>query len=94
VLVSAPEADAGRPLREVLGDDPGGRVVTARQLALFEVAATRTATKAEAGLAKEIPAGAERLLAALVKHGLRDDSLRPAAALVLALDDKGANGQL
>jgi hypothetical protein len=67
--------------------------MTTEQLALFEVASTRTATKAEAGLAKEIPAGAERLLAALVKNGLRGEgSLKRAAALALALD-QGANGK-
>jgi hypothetical protein len=62
--------------------------VTAQQLALFEVASTRPATKASKGLAKEIGPGPERLLAALVKHGLRPDSLRSAAELVLALDDE------
>ena len=66
--------------------------MTAQQLALFEVASTRPATKAEAGLAKEIGPGPERLLAALVKHGLSENSLREAAALVLALDDEGTNG--
>ena len=67
--------------------------MTAQQLALFEVASNRTATKAEAGLAKEIPAGAERLLSALVLHGLDREFLRPAAALVLELDHQGANGK-
>jgi hypothetical protein len=62
------------------------------QLVLFEVASTRAATKAEAGLAKEIGPGPERLLAALVKHGLRADSLRSAAELVLALDER-TNGK-
>ncbi len=32
-------------------------------------------------------AGAARLLVALVKHGLDEDALRPAAALSVALDD-------
>ena len=62
------------------------------QLALFEVASNRTATKAEMGLAKEIGPGAERLLAALVKYGLSENSLRVAAALVLALDER-TNGK-
>jgi hypothetical protein len=43
-------------------------------------------SKEDAGIAKDVPAGAERLLAALVKHGLGEDDLRTAAALVLALD--------
>jgi hypothetical protein len=68
--------------------------VTAEQLALFEVASNRAATKASKGLAKEIGPGAERLLAALVLHGLDREFLRPAAALVLALDDEGAKGRL
>jgi len=63
--------------------------MTAQQLALFEVATmSRPATKAEAGLSKEIAPGAERLLAELVKHGLREDNLKRAAALVLALDER------
>ena len=69
-------------------------VVTAEQLALFTVRERSRAvtTKAEAGLTKEIPAGAERLLAALVLHGLDREFLRPAAALVLALDER-TNGE-
>jgi hypothetical protein len=62
--------------------------VTAQQLALFEVASYRAATKAEMGLAKEIGPGAERLLSQLVKSGLSENSLRVAAALVLALEDE------
>jgi hypothetical protein len=64
------------------------------QLALFEVSETRSATKAEMGLAKVIGPGPERLLAALVKHGLREDSLRRAAALVLALEEEGGLGKV
>ena len=67
--------------------------MTAQQLALFEVASNRNATKTEAGLATEIPTGAERLLAALVLHGLDREFLQPAAALVLELEDQGANGK-
>jgi hypothetical protein len=63
------------------------------QLALFATASNRPATKAEKGLSKEIGAGGERLLAALVKHGLSENSLRVAAALVLALDGERANGK-
>jgi hypothetical protein len=49
-------------------------------------AATRM-NKEEAGIAKDVPAGAERLLAALVKRGLGEDDLRSAAKLCLALDE-------
>jgi len=83
---------SGRPslLPRLLGEG----VVTAQQLALFEVATTtRPARKDEVGLGKEIAPGPERLLAALVKNGLRgEDSLKRAAALVLALDER-TNGK-
>jgi hypothetical protein len=45
-------------------------------------------SKEEAGIAKDVPAGAERLLAALVKRGLGEDDLRSAAELCLALDER------
>ena len=58
------------------------------QLALFpEVATNGVKTVASAGLSKGAAPGAERLLRELVKRGLREDSLRVAAALALALDD-------
>jgi hypothetical protein len=44
-------------------------------------------THDEAGLAKEIPPGAGRLLARLVKNGLRPTDLKAAAALCRALDE-------
>jgi hypothetical protein len=46
----------------------------------------RVLTKGEAGIAKELAPGPERLLAALVRRGLAREHLRVAAALVLALD--------
>jgi hypothetical protein len=52
-----------------------------------DAAATRM-NKEEAGIAKDVPAGAERLLAALVKHGLGEQDLRSAAALCLAMDER------
>jgi hypothetical protein len=58
------------------------------QLALFaEPASAARLTKAELGLRSEMPAGAARLLAELVKRGLRETDLRPAARLCLALDE-------
>jgi hypothetical protein len=41
-------------------------------------------------LAKGIPAGAERLLAELVRRGLPEGDLRVAARLCLALDEAAA----
>jgi hypothetical protein len=65
--------------------------VTLQQLAFFTENGhngnRHIATKADLGLAKEIPPGAERLLSELVKRGLRKDAYRPAAALVLALEE-------
>ena len=58
------------------------------QLALFEATSNRPATKGEMGISKVIGPGPERLLAALVLRGLDRGCLRPAAALVLALDDE------
>ena len=52
-----------------------------------EIASNRVQTVATAGLSKGAAPGAERLLRALVKRGLREDSLGAAAALALALDD-------
>jgi hypothetical protein len=65
--------------------------VSAEQLQRFAVPngnGHRPMTKGEAGLAKEIGPGPERLLAELTKRGLRRDHLRVAAALVLALEDE------
>jgi hypothetical protein len=45
-------------------------------------------TREQAGIAKDVPAGAERLLAALVKRGLGEQDLRSAAELCLALDER------
>jgi hypothetical protein len=57
------------------------------QLSLFaEPTSAARLTKAELGLRSEMPAGAERLLAELVKRGLREADLRPAARLCLVLD--------
>jgi hypothetical protein len=42
----------------------------------------------QAGLRFDVPAGAERLLAALVKRGLARQDLRSAAALCLAMDER------
>jgi hypothetical protein len=72
-----------------------GGVVT-DQLALFDLELNGNGhggwlTKAEAGIAKGIPAGAERLLAELVRRGLPEGDLQAAAALALELD-RGANG--
>ena len=50
-------------------------------------AVTGVMNKAEAGLTKEMPAGAERLLAELVKRGLHPGDLKVAAALALVLDE-------
>jgi hypothetical protein len=64
--------------------------VTLEQLAFFAEnghGGNGTMTKAEAGLAKEIPPGAERLLGELAKRGLRSEDLRVAAMLVLALEE-------
>jgi hypothetical protein len=62
------------------------------QLELFaEPASAVRRTKAELGLRSEMPAGAERLLAALLKRGLPETHLPAAAALVLALDE-GSDG--
>jgi hypothetical protein len=47
----------------------------------------RVLTKEEAGLGKEIPAGAPRLLAELVKRGLREEHLHAAATICLVLDE-------
>jgi hypothetical protein len=59
------------------------------QLALFaEPASPERLTKAKAGLRSEMPAGAERLLAELVKRGLCETDLRVAARLCLALDER------
>jgi hypothetical protein len=49
-------------------------------------------TKAQLGLAKEIPVGAERLLAQLVRRGLAEHHLKAAASLVLALEEWAAGG--
>ena len=43
-------------------------------------------TRAEAGLRREAPPGAERLLGELVKRGLPAGDLKVAAALCIALD--------
>ena len=43
-------------------------------------------TKEELGLEKNLPPGAARLLAALVKRGLGPEHLRGAAALALVLE--------
>jgi hypothetical protein len=58
------------------------------QLDLFAEPAEVRLNKVEAGIAKDVPAGAERLLAALVKHGLGEQELRSAAELCLALDER------
>jgi hypothetical protein len=59
------------------------------QLALFaEPTSAARLTKAELGLRSEMPAGAERLLAELVKRGLPETDLRVAARLCIALDDR------
>jgi hypothetical protein len=52
----------------------------------LELFGDRVLTKEEAGIAKELAPGPERLLAALVRRGLPTENLRVAAALVLALD--------
>jgi hypothetical protein len=61
------------------------------QLALFAEPARDAVhvrlTRDEAGLAHDVPAGAERLLGALVKRGLPEGDLRAAAKLCLALED-------
>ena len=49
-------------------------------------------TGAQAGLRRDCPPGAERLLAALVKRGLPHEHLHAAAALVLALE-QGADAK-
>jgi hypothetical protein len=60
------------------------------QLDLFaETSATATRLNREqAGIGHGVPAGAERLLAALVKRGLGEDDLGAAAELCLALDER------
>jgi hypothetical protein len=61
------------------------------QLALFGEPVKGRLNKTEAGLAKEIPGRrAERLLAEMVKRGLSEEHLRPAAALALLLDAERA----
>jgi hypothetical protein len=64
--------------------------VTFAQLALFATTNGdgHRRTVAQAGLRREIgpDAGAERLLRELVRRGLADDALVPAAALILALE--------
>jgi hypothetical protein len=44
-------------------------------------------SNAAAGLKQGVPAGAERLLAELVKRGLREGDLRGASGLCLLLDE-------
>jgi hypothetical protein len=60
--------------------------VSEGQLALFLERAHVRLNKTDAGLADEIAAGPERLLAEMVKRGLGRDDLEGAAALCLALD--------
>jgi len=65
--------------------------VTAEQLDLFAVNGNGNGhrrTAAETGLNRDIGAhpGAERLLRELVRRGLADEALVPAAELVLALE--------
>ena len=60
-------------------------MIAERQLSLFAVVgiADQLADR------RRLPAsGAERLLVELVKRGLAEQALRPAAALALALDDQ------
>jgi hypothetical protein len=64
-----------------------------RQLELFGEAvngdaASRRMNRDQAGLVHGVPAGAERLLGALVKRGLGEDDLHAAARLCLAMDEK------
>jgi hypothetical protein len=61
--------------------------VTTAQLAIFDTPGDVVLTKAEAGLAQEIPAGPAKLLAELLKHGLERECLPVAASLVLVLDE-------
>ena len=53
----------------------------------------RRMNKKEAGLSQVLPAGAERLLAAMVKRGLPEGDLKVAAALALALDEPRAGAE-
>jgi hypothetical protein len=66
-------------------------VVVTGQLPLFDLEPNGNGngrkTKAEAGLAKGIGPGAERLLSELVKRGLPEADLLVAAMLALALDE-------
>jgi AAA domain len=89
---------AVRPLRDAGGGagTPAlarGAVVIDGQLDLFAETVNGDApavrmNRDEAGLVHGTPAGAERLLAAMVKRGLPQSDLRVAAALCLALDER------
>jgi hypothetical protein len=69
--------------------------MTPDQLALFvmESSTNRRKTAIEAGLVKDAPPGAERLLRELVRRGLERDHLHTAAALALVLDEPRRNGK-
>jgi hypothetical protein len=65
------------------------------QLALFALEPNGNGngrvTREEAGLARAVAPGAERLLAKLVRNGLDEADLVAAAALVLALDERAGS---